>query len=56
MSPSPTSDPGPVTMLATPSGRPASSRALKIATATPGASDAGFSTRALPVASAGAIF
>ena len=52
----PTSAPGPVTTLSTPSGRPACSAALAISIAVNGVFDAGFRTTVFPAASAGPIF
>ena len=52
----PTSEPGPVTRLSAPGGSPARSSASHSAQAEPGAISAGFSTTALPKASAGATF
>ena len=48
--------PSPVTMLTTPSGRPASRQISAKASAVSGVYSAGFSTTVLPAASAGAIF
>ena len=53
---SPTTDPGPVTTVKTPSGMPASSASSASRSAVIGVCSAGLSTTVFPIASAGADF
>ena len=53
---SPTTGPEPVTTFSTPGGRPHSAATAAISSAVSGVSEAGFSTRQLPMIRAGAIF
>ncbi|MGF6696776.1 hypothetical protein OKW38_001387 [Paraburkholderia sp. MM5496-R1] len=53
---SPTTDPAPMTRLATPGGRPASCRIFISSQALPGTSSAGLKMTQLPKARAGAVF